>query len=220
MYRPKTDDTIWEIRGSLINPYDRRFDSHKYLFGYSRINGYDNEKKIAYAKDVGKWVKYEDIYNVNNATLKYKRKKVVAYLSRKQLKMFKGENPTSWLIIENTLKDMREMLETDTIFKDILEKYVLNPTTEEAEAFLRGVVNDNNPHPAYMVTALGVSNEDYKKLVRHYSKTYDNVVTLPEKEYFYKAYRVIKEILNKPDTDKPLSYDEIDKLGYGIYYYW
>ena len=220
MYEPKTDETIYEIRGEILEPGRTFTEVGKCLFGYSRINGYNPKKKTAYATDLGEWVRYEYIHEVDNATLKYKKKKVVVELTKKQLQAFRDDTDAKWLTVNKTLKDFRKKVATDTIFKDVLEKYVKSDVTGRAKDFLIAVSCEWFPHPFYLVTHLGVTPEDYDKMVVHYRKNYTGTVNLPWFEYLYQAYSVIQEILDtfwtRPYDRKKRSFKEIDNLSYAI----
>lgn len=224
MYKPADNNTIYEIRGEILEP-DRAFgmDMRQCLFGYSRINGYDPKKHIAYAKDLGEWVHYENIYEVDNAILPYKKKKVIVLLSKKQLLAFKDDDTAKWLTIDKTLKDLRKKVEAETIFKDVLEKYVKNEVNGRAKDFLNAVSYGMFPHPVYLVAHLGVTDEEYKRLVAHYNENYTGAVNLPWNEYLYKAYSVIQKIVDgldgywlRPYERKKRSFKEIDNLSYSI----
>ena len=224
MYKPTDNNTIYEIRGEILDP-NMTSDAEKRwcLFGYSRINGYDPKKRIAYANDLGEWVHYENIYEVDNTALPCKKKKVIALLSKKQLLAFKDDDTAKWLTIDKTLKDMRKKVAAEAIFKDILKKYIKSDITGYAKDFLNAVSYGLFPYPVYLVNKLGMTKEDYNKLIANYYNNYTGMVDLPWNEYLYKAYSVIQEILDssdgywtRPYERKKRSFKEIDNLSYSI----
>lgn len=118
---------IFEVRGAWagyngINSFE---DLHvnEYIFGYSRIEHFDNDK--CFAEDVGLWVDYDDLFEAAQRDVKhYNDTSVQVTLTDAQYKKYrKGE--LSWHDIPEKMEKILSGLKVDTTLGGEVEQFIL-----------------------------------------------------------------------------------------------